>query len=158
MKNNLKAIRESKGMSQEYVANTLNISRQAISRWENNHSNPEIENLIALSNLYEVSIDELIKDHTMDNPDTSDCSTTTQNDSQKNDTFDVVIYITLLIVSTFISFIGIIVSPILFIKLRKHKYSKVFSILCIICFLICFFNLCILINNIFFHLGTVTIQ
>lgn len=58
--NNLKKIRESKNMSQEYVAKALNISRQSISKWENDRVCPDINNLKSLSMLYKVSIDELV--------------------------------------------------------------------------------------------------
>lgn len=56
----LKKLREGKNLSQEMVAEELNISRQAISRWENDKAFPDIENLKLLSELYEVSIDELV--------------------------------------------------------------------------------------------------
>lgn len=58
--NRLKKARLSKGYSQSEVANLLNISRQSISRWETNKSYPDIDNLIELSYIYEISIDELL--------------------------------------------------------------------------------------------------
>ena len=48
MENHLKSIREAKKMSQEEVAKALHISRQSISKWENNRGNPDLENLVAL--------------------------------------------------------------------------------------------------------------
>lgn len=56
----LKDAREAKGLSQNYVAEHLNITRQAISKWENGKSMPDLENLIILSTLYEISLDELL--------------------------------------------------------------------------------------------------
>lgn len=56
----LKRIRKEKHLSQEQVAQRLNISRQAISRWENDLAMPDIDNLVVLSKLYEVSIEELL--------------------------------------------------------------------------------------------------
>ena len=47
--------------TQEDVARKLNISRQAISAWENNQSYPDIENLVLLSQLYHVPIEQLIQ-------------------------------------------------------------------------------------------------
>ena len=44
-----------------------------------------------------------------------------------------ILYVTVLIVSTFISFIGIGVSTVLLIKLRKKKFPKIFYVLCIVC-------------------------
>ncbi|RJS63096.1 helix-turn-helix domain-containing protein [Priestia filamentosa] len=58
---NLKKKREEKGFSQEHIAKELHISRQSISKWENGNCYPDLDNLIKLSNLYDVSLDELIK-------------------------------------------------------------------------------------------------
>ncbi|UNL87448.1 helix-turn-helix domain-containing protein [Priestia koreensis] len=58
---NLKAKREEHHFSQEDVAKVLNISRQSISKWENGNCYPDLDNLIKLSDLYKISLDELIK-------------------------------------------------------------------------------------------------
>ena len=59
----LKESRVNKGFSQGDVAEYLNISRQSISKWENNNSYPDLDNLVKLSTYYEVSIDELLKEN-----------------------------------------------------------------------------------------------
>ena len=59
----LKTHRERNKMSQNFVADQLNVSRQAISKWENDHGFPDIENLVRLSKLYQVSIDELLHEN-----------------------------------------------------------------------------------------------
>jgi len=56
----LAALRKEHGYSQLYVAERLNVSRQAISRWEVGSSVPSTENLLELSRLYGVSLDELV--------------------------------------------------------------------------------------------------
>ena len=56
----LKNARVKKGLSQIDVANELNISRQAVSRWENGKSIPDADNLALLSQLYGVSLDKLL--------------------------------------------------------------------------------------------------
>lgn len=56
----LKETRQSKGLSQSTVAEHLNISRQSISKWENNSSYPDLDNLVRLSKYYEISIDDLL--------------------------------------------------------------------------------------------------
>ncbi len=56
----LKDYREKNNLTQENVANYLNISRQAISAWENNLSRPDLETLLLLSNIYKVSLNKLI--------------------------------------------------------------------------------------------------
>ncbi len=57
----LKAHRTSRGFTQEYVAESLGVSRQAVSKWENGTSDPSTANLMALAKLYGLSVDELLK-------------------------------------------------------------------------------------------------
>lgn len=59
------AIRERRiacGMTQEFVADSLGISRQAVSKWENGNSEPSTSNLYALAELYGVSVEDLLRD------------------------------------------------------------------------------------------------
>ncbi len=58
----LYVLRKSKGWSQDYVASYLNISRQSVSKWELDDNIPEYDNLAKLSELFEVSIDYLLKE------------------------------------------------------------------------------------------------
>lgn len=55
-------LRKEKGLSQEALAEKVGTTRQAISKWENNQGFPETEKLLQLSNIFEVSIDFLLKD------------------------------------------------------------------------------------------------
>lgn len=55
-------LRKEKGLSQEGLAEKLGTTRQAISKWENNQGFPETEKLLSIGNLFEVSIDYLLKD------------------------------------------------------------------------------------------------
>lgn len=57
----LKQARLNKKMTQEEVADKLYVSRQSISNWENNKTYPDLGNVLALSDLYEISLDELLK-------------------------------------------------------------------------------------------------
>lgn len=57
----LAAMRRDKGFSQEELAAQLGLSRQAISKWERGESAPDMGNLLALADLYEVTLDELIR-------------------------------------------------------------------------------------------------
>lgn len=59
---NLQAARKKKGLSQEELAEVLEVSRQAVSRWEMNEGYPEAEKLMALSTALEVSLDHLLLD------------------------------------------------------------------------------------------------
>ena len=48
-------------MTQEFVAESLGVSRQAVSKWENGSSEPSTTNLIAIGKLYEIPPEELLK-------------------------------------------------------------------------------------------------
>lgn len=56
----LRSIRKQAGMSQEKLAEKLGVSRQAITKWETDAGIPDIENLMAISSLFDISIDELL--------------------------------------------------------------------------------------------------
>ena len=56
----LRTIRKQAGMSQEKLAEKLGVSRQAITKWETEMGIPDIENIMAISTLFDVSIDELL--------------------------------------------------------------------------------------------------
>lgn len=56
----LRAIRKQAGMSQEKLAEKLGVSRQAVTKWETDAGIPDIGNLRALSDLFQISIDELL--------------------------------------------------------------------------------------------------
>lgn len=57
----LKAARTASGLTQEKAAEEILVSRQTISNWENEKSYPDIISVIKLSDLYSVSLDELLK-------------------------------------------------------------------------------------------------
>lgn len=58
----LRQARQARALTQEELAERLKVSRQTISNWENNRSYPDIVSLIALSDLYGLSLDELVKE------------------------------------------------------------------------------------------------
>ena len=58
----LQVIRKSKGITQEQLAEKLNVSRQAVAKWESGQAYPDINNLIQISNLFHVTVDYLVKD------------------------------------------------------------------------------------------------
>ena len=57
----LKQLRKEAGLTQEQAAEKLSVTRSAIARWETDKGIPDITNLIAISDLYGVTLDELIK-------------------------------------------------------------------------------------------------
>ena len=58
----LRNIRKQAGMSQEQLAEKLGVSRQAVTKWETNMGLPDIENFMALSSLFNISINELLSE------------------------------------------------------------------------------------------------
>lgn len=59
--NNLKLFRKRNGYTQEQIAERLGVSRQAVAKWERGESLPDIENVIALADIYEVTVDSLVR-------------------------------------------------------------------------------------------------
>ncbi len=59
--NNLKLFRNQNGFTQEEVAERLNVSRQAVAKWERGESVPDIENCIALADMYGTTVDMLVR-------------------------------------------------------------------------------------------------
>lgn len=62
-------------MTQEFVAESLGVSRQAVSKWENGTTDPSTSNLMAIAKLYGISADELLRtvsDHLSQEADSKD--------------------------------------------------------------------------------------
>ena len=57
----LQALRQKAGMSQDALAEKLNVSRQAVSRWERDETMPETDKVIALADLFGVTTDYLLR-------------------------------------------------------------------------------------------------
>ena len=60
LEQNLVTLRKLKGMSQEQVAEVAGVSRQAYAKWENGETTPDIKSCMALANLFDVSLDDLV--------------------------------------------------------------------------------------------------
>lgn len=58
----IKNHREAKGYTQEFVAEKLGVSRQAVSKWEKGTTEPSTSNLFALAKLFDMSIEEFMKE------------------------------------------------------------------------------------------------
>lgn len=56
----IKELRKARGLSQEELAEQINVSRQAVSKWELDLSLPDIDNIVQLSQLFDVSTDHLL--------------------------------------------------------------------------------------------------
>ncbi len=76
-------LRRKSGLSQEQLAEKIGVSRQAISKWEGGSSTPELDKLMALSEFFNVTIDELTSERGI-NADTVDKDRKTVRDSDKS--------------------------------------------------------------------------
>ena len=57
----IQKLRKSKGMSQEELADRIGVSRQAVSKWESEQSSPDVEKIILMSDIFNVTTDYLLK-------------------------------------------------------------------------------------------------
>ena len=57
----ISSLRNGNGMSQGDLAEKLNVSRQSVSKWETNASIPDLDKLIQLSDLFNITLDELVR-------------------------------------------------------------------------------------------------
>lgn len=57
----IQALRKQKGLSQEQLSEMISVTRQAVSKWELNESSPDLDNIVQLSGIFDVSIDYLLK-------------------------------------------------------------------------------------------------
>lgn len=158
----LKALRQKNKLSQNEVADYLQISRQSISQWETGKAYPDIDNLIRLSDLYGISIDELVRESNNDyHVDEKDklCQAILEmklkNQEVKDDaikihrsTIEMICLAILLVLSSQFAIIGMVVSIVVFVwmKCRKKDY-KIIYMVCIICLIVSGYNTCVLISH-----------
>ena len=69
---NLKLYRKQHGFTQEYIAEKIGVSRQAVAKWERGETVPSIENVMALADLYEISVDSLVRNLVKVLPESND--------------------------------------------------------------------------------------
>lgn len=132
---NLKKSREKKKFSQNEIAEKLNLTRQTISRWENGRSFPDIDNLIKLSNLYDVSLDELLKNEKKlhkENPE--------YEINDKNQTYLILSVISILIP------LGIVVAVFIIINIFI-KHNRTYKNIILICAISVIINIIKIIIN-----------
>lgn len=131
---NLKRLRKENNLSQEELAEKLNVSRQSVSKWESNSAYPEMDKIIQISNMFNVGIDELL------NKDIREVQEDKQVKSNINKYID-----------DFLSFISKSIDMFLNMKF-KDKCKFIFEE-CFIAFIlwVLFAILGSLLSNIFYH-------
>ena len=77
--NNIKRLRKDLNMSQEQLAEKLNVSRQSVSKWESDISYPEMDKMLQLCKLFNVNIDELLNQDIVEVNDTKESKKNVNN-------------------------------------------------------------------------------
>lgn len=149
----LKNAREKAGLSQSEVANKLHLSRQAISRWENGRSTPDIETLATLSDLYNVSLDYLIK---------NEVPSEIQSQVQDHHLLSIeTLSISVIAMLTCgIPILGLIVNILLigYCIHKKHKMDSIYKLILIIFFVLSIYNTWTYVNYSFFSTTSATLE
>ncbi|MHB1485259.1 MAG: helix-turn-helix domain-containing protein [Saccharofermentanales bacterium] len=112
----IQILRKQNGLSQEKLAEKLDVSRQAISKWESGQSVPEIDKIIAISELFKVSTDYLIKNMIIES--TKIANETNENNKQIDNKF------TIGLVLFGLGFISIILFWIVFIASKTNYFVE----------------------------------
>ena len=60
--NTINQLRKLSGMTQEQLAEKIDVSRQTISKWESDGTSPDLESIVKLSRIFHVSLDDLLKE------------------------------------------------------------------------------------------------
>lgn len=95
---NIARYRKEKGLSQEKVSEYMQVSRQAVTKWESNISKPSSENIIKLAKLFDVSVDILLNNNECKN-ELNETTVTTSKSSWIFIGFSIVCFISYVIIS-----------------------------------------------------------
>lgn len=125
------SLRNTHKMSQGDLAEKLNVSRQSVSKWETGASVPELTKLIMMSDLFHISLDELVKSDflTDDVPIESQESKTTYIVNEKHTSSKHIIGFILLGVGLLSGILGFIFSPVL---LMLCLCLIIYSVICLV--------------------------
>lgn len=142
----LKKLREMNSLTQDELAEKLGVIRQAISKWENEKTYPDIENIKCLSELYNVMVDDIVYAGSRPNrlkTVQNDITTEKEQDSVFESEWTGWMLISLAVASCFIPLLNVIIS-IAFLIMSKRIDQKYLQILlrttCTITFVISFGN------------------
>jgi transcriptional regulator with XRE-family HTH domain len=138
----LKVSRIEKSLTQLQVSESLNVSRQAVSNWETNKNYPDIVSIVLLSQLYNISLDELLKGE-------KGMVKKMKKDLDKINSLDMLVLIMMLVLAFIIPFLGIGFAIYLLLKFRLDIYPRWVRTVAIVAFVYqivfikwCFCNTC----------------
>lgn len=84
----IQELRKQRGMSQEALGDALGVSRQAVSKWEGDNGIPELDTLIAMSRLFEVTVGQLLG---VEEPVEQKSETASESEENKEDQVEAVL-------------------------------------------------------------------
>lgn len=158
--NSLKTARVNKGLNQQEVADALGISRQAISKWENNKTYPDIDNLVLLSELYEVSLDDLVKEQRELTEQLHENQVKQKSTHQKLNVIskemakkqdEGLMLLVISLVSAFIPFLGIIIPVyVMWRNAQNNSFYRLIFWVSGIVILVSMWNIGIIVDDVFF--------
>ena len=118
-------LRKKKGLSQEEVAEKLNVTRQSVSKWETDESKPDFDKIVPICELYEISTNELLNG-TKEEKEEEEVEVINKDNKRKR-----ALFITSAIFLYFLSIIWIIISEVTF-NLNEGIMIGGFFLLCAI--------------------------
>lgn len=121
----LQVLRKSHNFSQEQLAEKLNVSRQAISKWESGQANPDINNLLKLSDIYQTSTDYILTGKELNKPIVNEDHIVYKGKRGFNKLHDLPASIRVALAILMIAFGVFVVVPILFV-LSMELLSSIF--------------------------------
>ena len=88
----LQSLRKERGLSQDELGSQLKVSRQTVSKWELGETTPEMNKLISISELFNISLDELVKGTGTSDVNSKDADTLeTKLDKPKKGVYDIIL-------------------------------------------------------------------
>lgn len=147
----LKYYRKQNQLSQQDLADKLKVSRQSISRWEQNKSYPDLDNLVLLAKIYQISVEELVTGevYRVNGENNKEESTEEREEIGGIDWIRQGKVLVILILACLIPPVGVLVPSALLLKERKQLHI-ILKVLCIICIVWSLYNCWILLNERFF--------
>lgn len=133
LEDQLKKYRKMHGLTQNDIAEHLNISRQSISKWETGKSYPDIDNLLILSQLYKITINELLgEEHqNIENPHPVKNHSKQKNIKMNLNNSHVLFLIS--VISLFLFPIGVIIAILILIKNQKeNELYRTINCICVV--------------------------
>lgn len=152
----LKELRQKNNYSQTDVAKYLNISRQAISRWETGNATPDLDNLILLSKLYHTPVDEFL--NISDEAATQPMSNASEQNSSPASAAEIIGLSVILVLFAEFPLIPVFTSIFIAVWLKKTKRNYlIVYLLCIVCLIIGLYNTYIFYIHLFPNTGTFSV-